>query len=248
MTGNDQNRIEVFGREAERAELRRRLAGCKPFLFHGASGLGKSRLIRSVLSDSPNALYCDDTKSPQSMFRSLAESLISVGDSPTKSLLKRAPASSKSAVSLKGIVLDSLRASPRTIVLDQLLRPSQALGAAVKELAHTGSPIVSIARSAHMEDAGYVLPLYPFREERLELCPFDLRTAEQFASSVADELEIDAENRKEFLTRVLEYAKGNPGVIVALLKKGVQPKYRAGDHIKIVPLYIDFRLEWNSLR
>jgi hypothetical protein len=204
-------------------------------------------LIRTALHDFPGVLYCIETKSPQSVFRSLADSLVSLGDPKTKSLLKRTPASSKSAVSLKGIVLDSLRAHQRMIVLDQLVRPSQALGAAVREIVNTGAQVVSVARSAHMEDAGYVLPLYAFREERLEIHPFDLRIAEEFTLSIAKDLEIDAENRQEFLARVLEYAKGNPGVITALLKKGVQPKYRAGDHIKIVPLYIDFRLEWNGL-
>lgn len=247
MTVSGQSRVELFGRETELAELRKRLAGRKPFLFYGAAGLGKSLLIRKALSDSPHALYCGDTKSPQSLFRSLAESLVATGDTATKSLLKRAPASSKSAVSLKGIVFDSLRTSPRTIVLDQLLQPSQALGAAVKELAHTGSSIVSIARSAHMEDAGYVLPLYPFREERLELHPFDSRVASEFAKFIANSLGIAADNRQEFLDRVIEYGKGNPGIILALLKKGAQEKYRAGDHIKIVPLYIDFRLEWNAI-
>lgn len=246
MIGNGQNRVAVFGRETELTELKIRLARLKPFLIHGPSGLGKSLLIRSVLPNFPGALYCSETKSPQSMFRSLADSLILLGDAATKSLLKRAPASTKSAVSLRGIVLDSLRPSPRIIVLDQLQRPSQALGAAVKELAHTGSPIVSIARSEHMEDAGYVLPLYPFREERLEIHPLDSRAAAEFAMFVANSLGITANNRQEFLDRVIEYGKGNPGVISALLRKGGQAKYRAGDHIKIVPLYIDFRLEWNA--
>ncbi len=247
MTGNIQTREPVFGRGSELAELSARLSSGKGFLLHGPAGIGKSLLIRKTLDDFPKVLYCSNTKSPQSMFRSMAESLLSVGDSTTKSLLKRASISSKSAVSLKGIVLDSLRISPRAMVLDQLVRPSQALGAAVREIVNTGSQIVSVARSAHMEDAGYVLALYAFREERFEIHPFDTKVAEEFAVSVASKLEIDAENRQEFLSRVLEYAKGNPGVIVALLRKGAQPKYRAGDHIKIVPLYIDFRLEWNGL-
>lgn len=228
-------------------ELRTRLACRKPLFVHGTSGVGKSPLIRSVLPDFPNAVYCSDTKSPQAIFRSLADTLMAEGDPTTKFLLKRAPASSKSAVSLKGIVLDSLRASSRIIVLDQLLRPTQAIAAAVKELAYSSSPIVALARSEHMEDAGYVLPLYPFREERLEIHTFDSRVAAEFTTFVANKLGITANNRQQFLDRVIEYGKGNPGIILALLRKGAQEKYRAGDHIKIVPLYIDFRLEWNAI-
>lgn len=247
MSDNGQTREWVFGRERELAELRARLSSGKGFLLQGAAGIGKSLLIRKALIEFPDVVDCNQTKSPQSVFRSLAESLVSLGDHAAKSLLNRAPVSSKSAVSLKGITLDALRAHPRTVVLDQLARPSQALGAAVREITQTGSALISVARSAHMEDAGYVLPLYPFREERYEIHPFDSKVASEFAASVANELGILAENRQEFLTRVLEYAQGNPGAIVALIRRAVQPRYRAGDHIKIVPLYIDFRLEWNSI-
>lgn len=247
MNGSGQTRWPIFGRDVELAEIGKRLSERKSFLLHGAPGLGKSLLLRNALPNFPQALYCKDTKSPQAVFRSLADSLISVGDATTKALLKRAPASSKTAVSLKGIVLDSLRTSPRTIVLDQLVRPSQALGTAVKELKHAGATIASVARSAHMEDAGYILPLYPFREERFELLPFDSRLAAEFAMVVANNLGITADNRQEFVDRVIEFGKGNPGIILALLRKGAQEKYRTGDRIKIVPLYIDFRLEWNAI-
>lgn len=247
MSSDCQTREWVFGRERESAELRARLSSGKGFLLHGAAGVGKSLLVRNALADFPDVVCCNDTKSPQSVFRSLADSLISAGDDTAKSLLKRTPVSSKSAVSLKGIVLDALRAHRRTIVLDQLARPSQALGAAVREIANAGAALISVARSAHMEDAGYVLPLYPFREERFEIHPFDSKIASDFAASVANKLVIVADNRQEFLGRVLEYAQGNPGAIVTLITKAVQPKYRAGGHIKIVPLYIDFRLEWNAI-
>lgn len=247
MTVDLQTGDSLFGRHGELTELKARLWSGKGFLLHGPSGIGKSALIKRALADAPGSLYSRETKSPQAAFRSLAESLFAKGDSTATALLKRRKGAVTSTVALKGIVLDSLRARPRVLVLDQLLRPSQALGAAAREMVNTGSQVVSVARSAHMEDAGYVLPLYAFREERLEVHPFDSRTSEQFAASVANELGINAENRQEFLTRVLEYAKGNPGVILALLKKGLQARYRAGDHIKIVPLYIDFRLEWNAL-
>ena len=240
-------RNSLFGRDNERAAIRQKLSARQPFLLHGPAGIGKSSLLRTLLDDFPGLLYTADTKSPQSLFRALGDVLIHAGDGTAKALLKHAPVSSKSAISLKGIVLDSLRASSYCVVLDQLIRPSQALASAVREMMAASASVVSVARSAHMEDAGYILPLYPYREERFEVLPFDSRVAAAFASSIADRLGITAGNREEFLARVLEYGKGNPGVILALLRKGSEPKYRTGNHIKIAPLYIDFRLEWNAL-
>ena len=37
---------------------------------------------------------------------------------------------------------------------------------------------------------------------------------------------------------------GNPGTILSLLRMAQHPKYRVAGHIKITPLYLDFRLDW----
>lgn len=246
MAGSQPSRMAIFGRDTELAELKRRLAEPKPFLFHGPSGIGKTLLLKSCCAGTA-VLYTAASKSPQALFRSVAELLYEIGDPTTRRILAGTLPSAKSARSLKGVVLDALRANQRTLVIDQLLRPSQATGGAVREMMHAGAVIVSVARSAHMEDAGYVLALYPYKEEKLEIRPFDPKTALEFATTNANDFGILAENRQEFLERVVEYGKGNPGVMLALLRKAVQPKYRTGDHIKIAPLYIDFRLEWNAI-
>ena len=238
----------LYGRDAELLLLRRKLAARESFLLHGEAGVGKTRLLQSVLPDFSAILYTAAAKSPQSLFRLLANALLARQDDAVLSRLKRATVESKSALSLKGIVLDALRAGGYCVVLDQLQRPSQAMAAAVREIVATETPAVCVARSAHMEDAGHLLPLYPFRQERLEIKPFDLKTAALFAGEVAQRMHLEAGNGEEFLERVVAYSKGNPGIILALLGKAAQPEYLAGSHIKISPLYIDFRLEWNARR
>jgi hypothetical protein len=42
----------------------------------------------------------------------------------------------------------------------------------------------------------------------------------------------------------LEFSEGNPGAIVALVEMAKYTKYRSDEHIKITPLYIDFRMNW----
>jgi hypothetical protein len=50
----------------------------------------------------------------------------------------------------------------------------------------------------------------------------------------------------EFLDKILQFSKGNPGAIVALVETAKHPKYRSEEHIKISPLYIDFRMHWRA--
>ena len=55
---------------------------------------------------------------------------------------------------------------------------------------------------------------------------------------------LTASNMNEFLDKVVQFSAGNPGAIVALVEAAKHPKYRTNEHIKISPLYIDFRMNW----
>ncbi len=96
-----------------------------------------------------------------------------------------------------------------------------------------------------MEDTGFLQPLYLDRSEKYELKNLDSDVAEQFAHEIVDRADLSAENLGEFLARVLEFSEGNPGAILSMLQMAKYPKYRTGQHIKITPLYIDFRMNWS---
>jgi hypothetical protein len=229
----------VFGREAESTVIREQLCSRKSFLLHGPAGIGKTLLIRRAMRDMSRVAYCEHAASPQAIFKSVTEFLIGATQSHSRQV--------RSAVALKGIALDLAQKHPLALVLDHLDCPSSLTAAAVRELMATGAVIVSIARSAHMEDAGHLLPLYPFRDERVEVRPFSSEASRGFVECAAAAFGVVASNRDEFLARVVEYGKGNPGKIIAMLQKAAEARYRAGDHIKIAPLYVDFRLEWNAI-
>ncbi len=57
-----------------------------------------------------------------------------------------------------------------------------------------------------------------------------------------------APNLNEFVGKILEFSAGNPGAIVSLIGMAKYPKYRSDEHIKITPLYIDFRMNWGAVR
>jgi hypothetical protein len=96
-----------------------------------------------------------------------------------------------------------------------------------------------------MEDTGFLQPLYSDRAEKVELKNFDSALAEQFAHETVKRAGLSASNIGAFLAKVLELSEGNPGAILSMLQMAKYPKYRTDEHIKITPLYIDFRMNWS---
>lgn len=149
----------------------------------------------------------------------------------------------KSATAMKGIVRDVLRDSGYVLVLDHLVRPSQSLAACVRELKVYGSvPVIAVARSSHMEDAGFVAPLFGDRCERFALRNFDREAAKQFAQWCVEKEELTATNREAFLEKIVEYSEGNPGAMSKMVQMAKAAKYVHDGNIKLSPLYIDYKL------
>jgi hypothetical protein len=237
----------IFDREEERQSLRQRLAKKSPFLTHGPAGVGKTLLLRSLLPEFPSTLYCEDSATTQAVFRSLAHSLLRLCSPRAQGAFRNEEAiGTKSAVSLKGIVMDALNEGQYSIVLDHLRRPSYSFAAAVREMMGWGAtPVSAVARSSHMEDTGFLQAFYSDRSEKCEIRNFEKAVAEQFAREVIARANLTASNMSEFLDKILHFSEGNPGAIVALVETAKHPKYRSDEHIKISPLYIDFRMNWS---
>jgi DNA polymerase III delta prime subunit len=236
----------IFDREGEKQSIRQRLAKRRPFLIHGPAGVGKTLLLRSLLPEFPSVLYCEASASTHIVFRGLAHSLLCLGSPRARTTFRNEEAiNSKSAVSLKGIVMDALTDGQYTIVLDHLAHPSQSFATAVREMiSRASTPVCAVARSSHMEDTGFLQPLYSDRSEKYEIRNFEKPVAEQFAREVVRSTNLTASNMNEFLDKILQFSEGNPGAIVALVETARHPKYRSDEHIKISPLYIDFRMNW----
>jgi hypothetical protein len=240
----------IFDREQERQRIDQLLANRRSFLIYGPSGVGKTLLLRNVLPEFRSVLYCEDSGTTNVMFRSLARSLLRLQSPRTSKAFRDENAiTTKSAVSLKGIVMDALREGEYSIVLDHLKRPSYSFASAVREIIVSGStPVSAVARSSHMEDTGFLQPLYGDRAQKCEICNFDDSTAEQFARERIKRSGLSGTNISEFVDKVLEFSGGNPGAIIALIDMATYPKYRSEEHIKISPLYIDFRMKGSVAR
>jgi len=239
---------DIYGRDVELEQLRQLVSRRRSFLLHGSAGTGKTLLLKHLAGEVPEMVYCDESSSSQTVFRKLAAGLFArknrhaLQACGTRGLNA---INDKSAVSIRGIVTEALREASYWIVLDHLQSSSQSFAVSLKDVCNwTATPLIAVARSAHMEDVGFLLSMFSDRSQKYALRNFDSDTATAFASRTAQQMHLNAANRDEAIQKIVHYSKGNPGAIVAMLQMAASPKYISQQHVKLSPLYIDFRLTW----
>ena len=238
-------RRAIFARSDEIEQLRKRFASRRSFLLHGPAGVGKTLLLLHVSPEFPHVLYSPQNPTPQFLYRNLSKLLLAAGHPVFAKACPNGVSSleAKTAVSVKGLVRDALRDSIYLVIVDHLMRPSQSLAASLRELMLNCSvPVIAVSRSAHMEDTGFVLPLFPDRAERFALRNFDPEAASRFAAGCAEAESLRAGNLSQFLNRVVDFSDGNPGAILQMIHLATKPKYSHENQIKVTPLYIDYKL------
>ncbi len=242
--------IAIYGREAELEQLRQLVFRRRSFLLHGPAGAGKTLLVKQLAVEVPEMVYCDESSSGQTVFRELAAGLFAKRNRHVLQACGTRGLNAikdKSAVSIRGIVADALREARHWIVLDHLKSSSQSFAASLKDVCNwTATPLIAVARSAHMEDVGFLLQMFSDRSDKYALRNFDSHTAREFAVRTAQEMHLNAANRDDAIQKIVHYSKGSPGAIIAMLQMATSPKYVTQRHVKLSPLYIDFRLRWGA--
>jgi hypothetical protein len=241
--------LGIYGREVEIQKLRTLVSGRNSFLLHGPAGVGKTLLVKQLNAEIADILYCAESSSSQMVFRLLLNQLLTKQNAAATSACRTRAAKEKSAVSARGIVAEALGEQQYWIALDHLQSPSQSFASSVKDVcSRTGTPLLAVARSAHMEDVGFLMPMFPGRSEKFELRNFNPGAARQFAMRTAQEMNLHAKNQEDLLDKIVGFSKGNPGAIHRMLEMASDRKYVVQEHVKLSPLYIDFRLQWGADR
>jgi hypothetical protein len=217
------NAPAIFGRDVEIDELRKLVSRRHSFLLHGSAGVAKTLLLGRLMNEIPELLYCGDSSRSQLVFRTLAAALLAIKNCHVLRACKPNAIHEKSAVSIRGIVIEALREGRYWIVLDHLQSSSQSFAAAIKDVcSRAETPLIAVARSAHI-DAGFLLPMFSDRSSRYRLRNLETEAAKKFALRAAEEMQLEAVNRDEAIEKIVRYSKGSPGAIMAMLQMAVNP-------------------------
>ena len=254
--------VTPFAREEELRNLGERLKKRDPFLLFGAAGVGKTLLLKTALRQIDSAgeyIYCSGTANLGQWARQVCAGLALAGDAFVGERLRldprptapqiQAALQAKSSLAVQGIVRQALRDRPRTLVCDHTRFVSQPFYSYVKDLLfETRAGMVSVARTFHMEEIGFLANLFADRRSRFELPNFDAERAARFAGLVSESHGLDADNREEFLEKVVELSQGNPAAILRMVEMAGDRNYRRGRLVKMHTLYVDYCLRYSGVR
>lgn len=233
----------IFERENDLVRLHTALNARRSFLFYGPQGAGKTLLMTVLVRENTKLLYCERARSLDSSLRSIGQLLVQQGNRIASSKLNTSK--KISATSLRGILRDALALNSYTMVLDHSGFASQNFVSGLDDIVgSSATPIVAVARSAHMEELGYLQKLFPFRSENIALNNFSPAAAQRFASWAIMEAKLCATNLDDFQERLTDATSGNPGAILAMIRMAKESRYRSGEKILFTPMYVDFRLRW----
>lgn len=239
----NQTPTALFARVRERQELRARLRGSRCFLVYGEAGTGKSLLTKSLEPEFPEMIYCPRSQSIQEVCRAMAHLLARRNDHQIQQKIRPERLEQLSSVAIRGLLREVLERDRYLVVLDHFRFASQQFFNMLREWAsHTAALLVLIARSDHMEEIGFAASLFHERSDRFMLDNFTHETAMRFAEWQAERQQLQAGNFGEFISRIVALTHGNPGAIAKLIRMAALPQYRSGSHIKVSPLYLDFRM------
>lgn len=245
LTGsNDAVATSIVERSTEIASLSQGvILNRKSMLLFGQTGAGKTRLLKTLAASNPYIVYTPVSPSA----RELMVGILSAMRIDNRKLEIAQRAKGTSLVALRGMVQRRLEEQPWTLFLDQVQSPSNAISHLLKELNYfERTPMLIAARSEHMEDIGGLRSLCLNRTSRVELKPWPIPIALEFARQQAALSHLTADNLDEALKGIAEMSQGYPGRILQMLRMAGEPTYRRGDSVKFHVLYVDYSMNGAS--
>jgi len=224
--------LPLIGRRDELDELSAALRGRCPRLIVGPPGAGKTRLIREATRAASAAPITVERPGPlHNLLVECAEGLNC--RSRRFAAVDRAP-----TIALKPLVLGSLRETPRCVVIEDLADADPRMYRFLQELYYV--PGVCLIISARSRGSlGFVRKLLWDPREEIFLGPLGRSESQSLFDAAADRFELRDLDLEDFRRKVLAAARGNPGQIVSMCRFAARAEYRAGGHIKFLPLRMD---------
>jgi hypothetical protein len=224
--------VPLVGRRNEIRDLVAALRERRSRLVLGPPGAGKTRILEESLRRAGQPfVYVRRPAVLHDLLVALAEQL---GCRPSHGLNLQATPS----VTLKPLILEALRDSPRCVVLDDLAGADPRMCRFLREIYYSpGSCLVVAARSR--DGLGYVRKLLWDPREQIVLRPLGGSDAQRLFAEAARAFRLPPPDGDDFRRKVLRAARGNPGQIVAMCRMAGRAEYWDGRRIKFLPLRMD---------
>jgi hypothetical protein len=142
------------------------------------------------------------------------------------------------SVYLKPLVLDALRARPRSVIVDNLSHGDPRMHRFLQELYYI--PDVNLLVTARSGDRiGHVRKLLWDPRERIVVKPLTRSESLRLFEEGCRAFNLRSLDLDDFRRKVVHSAQGNPGQILGMCRLAAESRYRCGRHIKFAPLRID---------
>ena len=231
-TSADNAAVALVGRRNEVAALSAALRLRKPRLIIGPAGIGKTRVLQESLSSS-GLPFVFITKPVV-----LHDLLVRLAGCLHCRSGRFADLRHATTVHLKPLVLNTLRATPHCVILENVERVEPRMYRFLQELSYVPDTcLIATVRSGNC--MGHLRKLFWDPREELALKPLTHRESIGLFEDACRVFRLDLFDLDDFRQKVIHAARGNPGQILGMCRLAGQSEYRNGRHIKFVPLRID---------
>lgn len=212
-------------------------------LILGPVGRGKTRLIKETLRTHDGFLYVAWEPTLHRLLVAITRALIACKhpgflERAKPGADKEAWLSDQTSVHLKGLLWNTLEATPVILVLDGIAAAGFPTYRFLQRIYHTpGMSVIAVARDA--VGMGALSRLFWDPRRVLNVPSLNDRDAAQLFDLASDRFRLVDLDLEEFREKVLESASGNPGLIIEMCRLATEPQYLAGRYIKFGPLCID---------
>jgi hypothetical protein len=153
--------------------------------------------------------------------------------------LHRFPALQRAtSISLKPAIIESLRDSPRCVVIEDVSDADPRMYRFLQEVYYLPRTCL-VVTSTSRDRLGFLRKLLWDPREEISLGPLGEREAEKLFDAATRQFGLQGLDLPDFRAKTLAAVRGNAGQIVAMCRMATRPEYHYGRHIKFAPLWID---------
>ena len=243
--------ILCFGLSGERRRIREAFEKRESILIRGPAGAGKTALLRAAIAGLPDRRDIVQLAYSSSLHRllvDLAHSLLAMKHGTLLDLARPDADLDKwlahqTSLHLKGILLTSLAAEPRTLVLDGMDGGSFPMYRFLQKLYYArGMTIIGAARDT--ASLGALSRLFFDPRRIVHIGPLTHAESRRLFCLAANRFGLQGLDLDEFRQKALGSAHGNPGQMIEMCRLAADPAYLSGKHVKFAPVRMEVRIRF----